>query len=198
LRANQRTIDREQRDTMKHPIGTARYPVMLGLAMMTTVITLPTLAADLTVTMHKATQDGTAEALGTITITNGDGGVAFKLALHGLPPGSHGFHVHENANCGPTLMNGVRIPAGAAGGHLDPDETGKHEGPNGQGHLGDLPVLDVEGNGTAMQTLVAPRIKSTDVLKGHSLIIQMGGDNFSDSPSLDGGGGGRLACGNVE
>ena len=67
-----------------------------------------------------------------------------------------------------------------------------------QGHLGDLPVLDVAPDGTATQTLTAPRIKSIDVLKGRSLIIHIGGDNYSDSPSLLGGGGGRLACGLVE
>jgi Cu-Zn family superoxide dismutase len=178
---------------MQHPNGTA-----LVLAMTATACALPALAADLTVTMHKATQDGTADALGTIIIAGTDGGVTFELHLHGLPPGPHGFHVHENANCSPTLLNTVRIPAGAAGGHFDPDQTGKHEGPAGQGHLGDLPVLEVQADGTATQTLTAPRIKNIDVLKGHSLIIHIGGDNYSDSPSLLGGGGGRLACGLVQ
>lgn len=178
---------------MKYPIGTT-----LGLALLAAVVALPCLAADLTVTMHKTTQDGTSEALGTVTITMTDGGAAFKLHLHGLPPGPHGFHVHENAHCGPTLMNGIRIPGGAAGGHLDPDHTDKHEGPTGEGHLGDLPVLDVEADGTATQTLTAPRIKNIDVLKDHALIIHIGGDNYSDSPIMLGGGGGRLACGLVE
>jgi superoxide dismutase, Cu-Zn family len=183
---------------MKHPIGTTRRLTMVGVAMMTSMIALPALAADLTVTMHKATQDGTAEVLGTITITNAGTGTAFKLALHGLPPGPHGFHVHENANCGPTLLNGIRIPAGAAGGHFDPENTGKHEGPMGEGHLGDLPVLNVDPNGTANQTLTAPRIKDIEKLKGRALIIHIGGDNYSDSPALLGGGAGRLACGLVE
>jgi superoxide dismutase, Cu-Zn family len=178
---------------MKHPIGTALYVAMASLA---TLIALPTQAtAALTVTMHKATQEGTSDTLGTVIITDTNGGAAFKLALHGLPPGPHGFHVHENANCGPTFINTVRIPAGAAGGHFDPDETGKHEGPMGEGHLGDLPVLEVAPDGTATQTLTAPRIKSIDVLKGRSLIIHIGGDNYSDTPFLGGGGGGRLACG---
>jgi Cu-Zn family superoxide dismutase len=178
---------------MKHPVC-----MTLCLAVLATMTALPALAADLTVTMRKATQDGTGESLGTIIVAAGADGATFKLNLHGLPPGPHGFHVHQNANCGPTFLNGVRIPAGAAGSHLDPDETGKHEGPMGEGHLGDLPVLDVEANGTATQTLTAPRIKSTDTLKGHALIIHIGGDNYSDSPSLLGGGAGRFACGLVE
>jgi Cu-Zn family superoxide dismutase len=190
LRANQRRIEGKRRDTMKHPIGTS-----LCLALLATMIALPTQAANLTVTLYKATQDGTGASLGTVTIGSSDAGATFKLALHGLPPGPHGFLVHENADCGPTFINGVRIPAGAAGAPLDPDNIGKHEGPTGEGYLGDLPVLNVEADGTANQTLTAPRIKSTDVLKGHSLIIHIGGDNYSDSPNLLGGTAGRLACG---
>jgi Cu-Zn family superoxide dismutase len=178
---------------MKHSSGTA-----FCLMMMATAIALPALAADLTVTMRKATQDGTGYALGTVTITaDATTGTSFKLNLRGLPPGPHGFHVHENANCSPTMLFGVRIPAGAAGDHLDPDNTGVHQGSMGQGHLGDLPVLVVEADGTAKRTLVAPRIKNTDILKGHALIIHLGGDDYSDSPAR-GGGGGRFACSLVE
>jgi Cu-Zn family superoxide dismutase len=148
--------------------------------------------------MRKATQDGTGETLGTITITGTETGAVFKLALHGLPPGPHGFHVHENANCGPTFINGIRIPAGAAGDHYDPENTGRHEGPMGEGHLGDLPVLEAAENGTATQTLTAPRIKDIDKLKGRALIIHINGDNYSDSPALLGGGGGRIACGIIQ
>jgi Cu-Zn family superoxide dismutase len=181
---------------MRHPTGTAQFLAMVALATM--MIALPALAADLTVTMKKATQDGTGETLGTVTVSNTDGGAAFKLALHGLRPGPHGFIVHENADCGPTFINGVRIPAGAAGSPLDPENIGKHEGPTGEGYLGDLPVLVVEADGTATQTLTAPRIKNIDVLKGHALIVHIGGDNYSDSPSLLGGSAGRFACGLVE
>jgi Cu-Zn family superoxide dismutase len=148
--------------------------------------------------MRKATQNGTSDSLGTITITASSAGATFQLDLHGLPPGPHGFHVHENDNCGPTMLNGIRIPAGAAGDHFDPGNTGKHEGPLGEGHLGDLPLIDVAANGTAKQALTAPHIKDVEVLRKHALIIHIGGDNYSDSPSLLGGGGGRFACGVIE
>jgi Cu-Zn family superoxide dismutase len=184
---------------MKHPTGTAFCLTMMAAAITVATPLAAPLAADLTVTMRKATQNGTSDALGTVTITvDAATGASFKLNLHGLPPGPHGFHVHENANCGPTMLFGVRIPAGAAGDHLDPDFTGQHQGPMGQGHLGDLPVLVAAADGTATQTLVAPRIKNPDILKGHALIIHIGGDTYSDTPARDGGGGGRLACGLVE
>ncbi len=167
----------------------------LCLAMMT--LALPARAADMTVTMHKVTQDGTGADLGTIDIATAPEGAVFKLQLHGLPPGPHGFHIHENDNCGPTLLNGIRIPGGAAGSHWDPDFTDKHAGPEGEGHRGDLPRIDVGDDGTATQTLIAPHIKDVAVLKNHALIIHAGGDTYSDEPSL-GGGGARFACGKIE
>ena len=155
----------------------------------------PATADEMSVTMHKATQQGLGDAIGTITMSSSDAGTSFKLNLHGLPPGLHGFHVHQNPSCDPTLLNTVRIPAGAAGSPWDPENTGKHAGPTGDGYLGDLPVLEVANDGTASQTLTAPRIKDVALLQGHSLIIHMGGDNYSDQPVRLGGGGSRIACG---
>lgn len=169
----------------------------LGAAVMVAALAAPATADDITVKMLKLTQEGTSDPVGTVIISETDDGTVFKLDLHGLRPGPHGFHVHENASCGPTLLNGVRIPGGAAGGHFDPERTGKHEGPTGEGHLGDLPVLEADASGDATQSLTAPRIKDLDALKGRSLIVQAGGDNFSDKPMLAGGGGARFACGVV-
>ncbi len=141
---------------------------------------------------------GTGDAVGTVSIAASAGGAVFTLNLKGLPPGPHGFHVHENGQCGPTAMNGVAIPAGAAGGHWDSDHTNKHAGPTGDGHSGDLPLLTVAADGTATQSLVGPRIADIGVLKGHALVIHMNGDNYSDQPAALGGGGARLACGVVK
>jgi Cu-Zn family superoxide dismutase len=173
-----------------------KYTLCLTVIALATA--LPAAAANVTVAMHRLTQQGTGEDLGKIVISGSDAGAVFTLDLHGLPPGQHGFHVHENSGCGPTNMNDVRIPGGAAGGHLDPDHTNKHEGPAGEGHRGDLPVLTVEANGTATQKLTAPRIKDIKSLRNHALIIHAGGDTYSDTPNALGGGGGRLACGVIE
>ncbi|HEX4367943.1 MAG TPA: superoxide dismutase family protein [Rhodopila sp.] len=182
---------------MQHPTNSTRLSATMGLAMMAALIALPALAEDLTVTMKKATQSGTSDTLGTITISETSAGATFKADLHGLPPGPHGFLVHQNADCGPTFINGVRIPAGAAGAPLDPDNIGKHEGPAGNGYLGDLPRLVVQPDGTTTQTVTAPRIKNIDILHGHALIIHTYNDNYSDSPNLMGGVGGSLACGPI-
>lgn len=174
---------------MRHVITTALLAALMLAAAQAHAETI-------TVKMFKATQNGSGDAIGTITISDSDGGAAFKLALHGLPPGSHGFHAHDNANCGPTMYSGgILIPAGAAGQILDPEQTGKHRGPTGDGYLGDLPVMEVDDKGIADETLIAPRIKDIEVLRSHALVISTGGDNYKDTPLLNGGGGGRIACG---
>ena len=152
-------------------------------------------AAELRVEIRQATPTGPGGLLGTVTISDGPSGAIVKTALKGLPPGPHGFHIHENGSCQPTTENGQPVPAGGAGGHLDPQHTGKHEGPAGNGHLGDLPVLQVAGDGNATQTQIAPHIKDVAVLRGRSVVIHIGGDNYSDQPQPLGGGGARIACG---
>jgi len=154
------------------------------------------LAAGVTVTMNQIDERGVGKALGTITFEDGKDGLVIQAKLAGLPPGEHGFHVHEGGDCGPKEKDGKMTAGMAAGGHLDPAKTGKHEGPKGQGHLGDLPVLVVDEKGVAEEQLTAPRLKVAD-LTGHAVVIHAGGDNFSDQPKPLGGGGGRIACGVV-
>ena len=149
--------------------------------------------ADMIVRVNKVTPEGIGATIGTATITQTDDGVRFKPDLKGLKPGEHGFHVHEKPSCDPMKQGGVPVAALAAGGHYDPDHTGHHKGPEGNGHRGDLPRLVVDGKGMATEAVVAPRLTLNE-LKGHSLMIHEGGDNYSDSPPM-GGGGARIACG---
>jgi len=155
-------------------------------------------AAELRAEMRQATPTGPGEVLGTVNVADSPAGAAVKTALKGLPPGPHGFHVHETGSCAPTTANNQPVPAGGAGGHFDPQRTGKHEGPDGAGHLGDLPVLQVAADGSAAANLTAPHIKDVAVLRGKAVVIHAGGDNYSDQPAPLGGGGARIACGILE
>jgi Cu-Zn family superoxide dismutase len=92
--------------------------------------------------------------------------------------------------------DGKRVPGLAAGGHYDPAGTGRHEGPYGDGHLGDLPPLYVDDGGWGSMPVLAPRVKVSDI-RNRSLMIHAGGDNYSDHPAKLGGGGARMACGVV-
>jgi len=153
-------------------------------------------SADITVTMNQVDARGSGPSMGTITVAETPYGLLFTPALTGLPPGTHGFHLHENASCGPSEKDGKPVAAWSAGGHYDPAKTGKHEGPYGKGHLGDLPAIVVASDGKAESPVLAPRLKFAD-LAGHSLMIHVGGDNHSDHPAALGGGGARLVCGIV-
>lgn len=144
----------------------------------------------MTVDLKTLTKDGTGETIGSVTILPGDGGTSFQVQATGLKEGEHGFHVHQNGSCDP--QDGT--PGGAAGGHWDPEDTGTHKGPEGEGHLGDLPFLTADAQGTVDDTVTAPRIEDASRLRGHALIIHEGGDTYSDEPKL-GGGGARVACG---
>jgi Cu-Zn family superoxide dismutase len=152
-----------------------------------------------TVTMNKIDANGVGEAIGTITMRDTRQGLFIEPKLTGLPPGPHGFHIHQNPNCGPGPGANNQPAAGmAAGGHYDPKSAGKHRGPHADdSHLGDLPVLVVETNGTASLPVVAKRLKLSDVTN-RSIMIHAGGDNFDDTPAPLGGGGGRIACGLIK
>jgi Cu-Zn family superoxide dismutase len=154
-------------------------------------------AADMTVTINSLDEGGVGPSIGTITVSSSPYGTIFTPDVNGLTPGLHGFHVHENPSCAAAEKDGKSVPGLAAGGHYDPSKTGRHEGPYGKGHLGDLPPLYADQNGHATLPVLAPRIKISD-LKGRSLMIHAGGDNYSDSPQKLGGGGARVACGVIK
>jgi Cu-Zn family superoxide dismutase len=169
----------------------------LALSFALLVLASAASADETVVAILLSTDSGSGQAVGTIKVQDTAHGALFTPSLRGLPPGLHGFHVHEGAQCGPAEKDGHMMAGMAAGGHLDPAKTGKHLGPYGEGHLGDLPPLFVDADGTASLPVLAPRLTVKD-LKGRSLMIHAGGDNYSDAPKPLGGGGARIACGVVE
>ncbi|AZC38177.1 superoxide dismutase family protein [Pseudomonas chlororaphis] len=152
-------------------------------------------AASLNVSMSLVNADGTLQAIGTIRISETTYGLLFTPDLKALPAGMHGFHVHENGSCAAGAKDGVKVAALGAGGHFDPQKTGKHLGPYGGGHLGDLPALYVTADGIADYPVLASRLKNLSEIKGRALMIHAGSDNHSDMPKPLGGGGDRVACG---
>lgn len=151
-------------------------------------------AADIVVPMNLVDEKGLGKAVGQVTISESRYGLVFTPALTGLAPGLHGFHVHQNPDCGPGEKDGKMVAALAAGGHYDPEKSNRHGTPWGDGHLGDLPPLFVDSNGNAAQPVLAPRLQISD-LKGRSLVVHAGGDNHADHPAPLGGGGNRQVCG---
>jgi Cu-Zn family superoxide dismutase len=154
--------------------------------------------ADYKVDMNAIDARGVGASVGTVKISaDAKGGAVITPDLKGLPPGEHGFHVHEKANCSALQKDGKLEPGEGAGAHFDPDKAHKHAGPQGTGHRGDMPVLKVKADGTATDPMSAPKLRLKD-FANRSIVIHEGGDNYSDQPKPNGGGGTRIACGVVE
>jgi Cu-Zn family superoxide dismutase len=119
-------------------------------------------AATATVTINRIDANGVGKAIGTLLLEDTEQGLKVTPRLTGLPWGPHGFHVHANASCAPGEQNGQKVAGLGAGGHLDPAATGKHLGPAGDGHKGDMPRLIANGDGTANTPAFAPHLTVAD------------------------------------
>lgn len=132
------------------------------------------------------------KAAGTVTFVKKGEQLIVDARLTGLPPGPHGFHIHEKGDCSaPDAMS--------AGGHFNP--TGKaHGGPrHGERHGGDLGniVADANGNATLQFSIPTDDVNvsktSASSIVGKGLIVHADPDDFKTQPT--GNAGKRLACG---
>src|SRR5215831_7413031 len=119
-------------------------------------------AKSVKVDMMFISPDGVGKSAGTVTLKEVKDGVMLEPKLKGLPPGEHGFHLHENGSCDTAEKEGKKVAGQAAGGHFDPATTKAHKGPEGGGHKGDLPKLEVSAKGDASGKLEAKGLKLAD------------------------------------
>jgi Cu-Zn family superoxide dismutase len=151
-------------------------------------------APGIIVPFHLTRADGVGSKVGFIVARNAQISIASRmeqaliLSLHlqGLPPGPHAFHVHANPNCGPGQEAGKAVPGLAAGPHLFLQGTGTDAKVTYHSHLGNLPNLVVEKDGTASQEIAVPRLTLDDI-RGRSIVIHATRDDDSA----------RQACGVV-
>ena len=131
-------------------------------------------------------------AMGTVRFVQlADGSVDVTVDLTGVPPGIHGFHVHDKGDCGD---NG-----NAAGGHFNPSATA-HGAPDAPAHhAGDFGNVTADASGnvsTKFNTRSVTVEAGAHSAVGHAVILHANPDDLATQPT--GNAGGRIACGVVQ
>lgn len=142
-------------------------------------------------------KDGSGAAVGTATFVTEGSHLVVTVEARGLRPGFHGLHLHQNGTCEGDFTS--------AGAHL---QVG---GNTGHPASGDLTSLQVGSDGAAKLVTQTDTV-TLDQIKGKSLIVHAGADNFGNIPpryTREGGtgpdeatlstgdAGARVACGVV-
>lgn len=130
---------------------------------------------------------------GKATLKETKEGVKIHLQAEGLEPGTKAIHVHETGVCeAPDFTS--------AGAHFNPG--GKEHGfQNPKGfHAGDLPNIEVDGDGTVNIVITAPNLtlkpgEKNSLLDedGSALVIHEKADDYKTDPA--GNAGDRIVCG---
>ena len=141
-----------------------------------------------------ATQPSWGNPAGTVTFTQlGEGKVKVVADLTGLPPGQHGFHIHEKGDMSsPDLMS--------TGGHFNPHGH-PHGGPSTSPvHAGDFGNITAYGSGNAHLELETTGLTigtgAKDDIIGKPVIVHAKPDDLKSQPS--GNAGARIGGGLIE
>jgi Cu-Zn family superoxide dismutase len=126
---------------------------------------------------------------GTVTFTEVADGVQVRAEITGLPPGNHGFHVHEFGDCS-------AADASSAGAHFNPTHQ-PHAGPDApERHVGDMGNVQADASGKARLEYVDHQISLTNDERsviGRSVVVHAKADDLKSQPAGDSGA--RVACG---
>ncbi len=122
----------------------------------------------------------------------GDLGVEVQADLVGVPPGVHGFHVHEKGDCGENGTN--------AGGHFNPGSM-PHGAPDAASHhAGDFGNVTADDKGEVHVKFTTHSISlkadQSNYVMGRAVVLHGNPDDLTSQPA--GNAGPRIACGVVE
>jgi len=138
-----------------------------------------------------ATIDSTSgsTAKGTVHFQNaGEDGVEVVADLTGVPPGVHGFHIHEKGSCGNNAQD--------AGGHFNPTES-VHGAPDAVSHhAGDFGNVTADDKGEVHAHFTTHSITintGANGVVGHAVVLHGNPDDLVSQPA--GNAGPRIGCG---
>ena len=148
-------------------------------------------AGTATVTLKGTAPNSTIQ--GTVRLTDTPQGLQVKTQFMGVPPGKHGFHIHEFGQCDDV--------AKSAGGHYNP-MTQNHGDVLKSGvahvHAGDLGNVTIGKDGSGTSEAVIPGLTLADgthTVAGRSIVLHEKEDDLTSQPA--GNAGGRIACGPI-
>jgi Cu-Zn family superoxide dismutase len=137
--------------------------------------------------------------IGVVKLEQDGDSVNIKVSVDdGVTPGFHGFHIHAAGVCA--------APFTSALGHYNPGAAAHRD------HAGDLPVLLIDGDGTAEARFSTDRFALGDLFDadGSAFILHAGPDNYANIPTdryepdpdattlATGDAGARTACGVIK
>ncbi len=142
------------------------------------VAALPTHTAQL--------KDRDGKEVGTVTLTAAQGGVLLEVQANALPPGEHGFHVHQTGACEGDFKS--------AGGHFTVGEQSNHGLLDGKPHAGDMPNLHVPNDGRQVAEYFLEGVTEQQLFDqdGAAVVVHAGPDDYRTDPA--GNSGDRIAC----
>lgn len=129
---------------------------------------------------------------GTAKLETHGSGLRLNVTVTGLPPGTHGLHLHATGSCDAPGFT-------SAGPHLNPAKRQHGTDNPGGRHLGDLPNLIVGADGSGTLSVMLPgdaSVLEAAILHdpdGTAIVVHAEPDDYRTDPS--GNSGSRIACG---
>lgn len=136
-------------------------------------------------------QGSEREPAGMVMFTQDGDQVKIVAHLVGVPPGTHGLHIHELGDCSADDFT-------SAGGHFNPTDA-PHGGPDDdERHAGDLGNIVIGSDGSGHLELTSDMLSVDEGVNGvigRGVILHAKEDDLVSQPT--GAAGARLACGVV-
>ena len=148
-------------------------------------LSAPTFAGEQAAAVLK---DGAGKEVGQVMLLAVPSGVLIDANLSAVPPGDHGFHIHEVGKCEPPDFE-------SAGGHFNPEEDRHGLVTDAGPHAGDLPNIHVPETGKLRIEMLHQLVSLQGLFDddGSAIVIHEGPDDYMTDPS--GNAGARIACG---